>query len=47
MKAFGEKVTELESALKAARNEDAAKILSVLSTMQKEGHKEFRKPERR
>ena len=47
MKAFGAKVTELEAALKADKNEEAAKILAALSAMQKEGHKEFRKPERR
>jgi soluble cytochrome b562 len=47
MKAFGAKVTELEAALKADKNEEAAKILAALGAMQKEGHKEFRKPERR
>ena len=47
MKAFDEKLGELEAALKAEKNEEAAKIVAALGAMQKDGHKEFKKQEKR
>lgn len=44
MKATIEEIVKLEDALKANNNEEAGKILAKLGDMQKEGHKEFRRP---
>ncbi|MGC4071830.1 MAG: cytochrome b562 [Nibricoccus sp.] len=46
LKEFDGKIIELEAALKADKNEEAAKILSALGAMQKDGHKEFKKQEK-
>lgn len=45
MKSFNAELVKLEDALKAGKNEDAAKIVEGLGTMQKEGHKQFKKPD--
>jgi len=45
MKDFNAKVDKLEAALKANDNATAAKICDELGQAQKEGHKEFKKPD--
>ncbi len=45
MKDFNAKVGKLEMALKAGKNDEAAKIADELGAAQKEGHKEFKKPD--
>jgi uncharacterized protein YukE len=45
MKEFNQKVGKLEMALKAGKNDEAAKIADELGAAQKEGHKEFKKPD--
>ena len=45
MKDFNAKVAKLEMALKAGKNDEAAKIADELGAAQKEGHKEFKKPD--
>jgi cytochrome c556 len=45
MKEFNDKVAKLEAALKAGKNDEAAKIVDELGQAQKEGHKEFKKPD--
>jgi hypothetical protein len=47
MKDFTAKLGELEAALKAEQNEQAGKIVTALAAMQKDGHKEFKKPEKK
>jgi cytochrome c556 len=47
MKEFSDKVAALETALKAGKNDVAAKIVDELGAAQKEGHKEFKKPEKK
>ena len=47
MKEFFAKLDELETALKADQNEQAAKIVQALGAMQKEGHKQFKRPEKK
>jgi len=44
-KALIGEVEKLEAALKANQNEEAKKIVAALGTMQKEGHKAFKRPE--
>ena len=44
MKDFSGIVAKLETALKAGKNDEAAKILDEMGAAQKEGHKEFKKP---
>lgn len=44
MKEFIAKVGDLEAALKAGKNDVAAKIVDELGAAQKEGHKAFKKP---
>ena len=45
MNDFNVKVGKLEMALKAGKNDEAAKIVDELGAAQKEGHKEFKKPD--
>jgi len=45
MKEFNGSVAKLEAALKAGKNDEAAKICEELGAAQKEGHKEFKKPD--
>lgn len=45
MKEFNAKVDKLEAALKAGDNAAAAKLCEELGAAQKEGHKEFKKPD--
>jgi hypothetical protein len=45
MKAFIAEVDKLEVALKADKNEEASAVVARLGAMQKEGHREFRRPE--
>ena len=45
MKDFNANVAKLEMALKAGKNDEAAKIAAELGAAQKEGHKEFKKPD--
>ena len=45
MKKLIDAVDQLSAALKANDNETAAKIYAQLQHLEKEGHKEFRKPE--
>ncbi len=45
MNDFNAKVGKLEMALKAGKNDEAAKIADELGAAQKEGHKEFKKPD--
>lgn len=47
MKEFTTKVEKLEAALKANDNATAAKICEELGAAQKEGHKEFKKPDQK
>jgi hypothetical protein len=47
MKEFFAKLGELEAALKAGQNEQAAKIVAALGDLQKDGHKTFKKPEQK
>lgn len=46
MKRLVAEVKKLEAALKAGKNEEGAKILAELDSMQKQGHKEFRRSKR-
>lgn len=45
MKDFNAMVGKLEAALKAGKNDEAVKIADELGAAQKEGHKEFKKPD--
>ena len=45
MKDFNAMVGKLEAALKAGKNDEAVKIAEELGAAQKEGHKEFKKPD--
>ncbi len=45
MKKFIAVVDELETALKAGNTEEAAKLVSAMSKLQRSGHNEFRKEE--
>lgn len=46
MKEFSAKLDELSAAFKANNNDGAAAIIKELGGMQKEGHKEFKRPEK-
>ena len=39
------RIAKLEAALKAGKNDEAAKICEELGAAQKEGHKDFKKPD--
>lgn len=45
MKEFNGTVAKLETALKAGKNDEAVKLADELGAAQKEGHKEFKKPD--
>jgi soluble cytochrome b562 len=45
MKSLIETLEKLETALKANKNDEAAKLVGDLSTLQKAGHKEFKRPD--
>ena len=47
MKEFDTQVGALEAALKAGNNAEAAKIVAALGVAQKEGHKEFKRPDKK
>ena len=47
MKEFIAKIDDLSAALKAGKNDVAAKLVAELAQAQKEGHKEFKKPEKK
>ncbi len=47
MKKMIELVTKLEVALKAGKNDEAAKMIADLDAQQKSSHKEFRKPKQK
>ena len=45
MREFITTLEPLEAALKANKNDDAAELVTKLGGMQKQGHKEFKKPD--
>jgi len=45
MKSFLEAIDKLEAAFKADKNDEATKIVGELAALQKESHKEFRRPQ--
>lgn len=47
MKEFDDMVGTLEVALKAGKNDEAAKIVDALGVANKEGHKEFKRPDKK
>ena len=47
MKEFNETVAKLEAALKAGKNDEAAKLVDAMGAAQKEGHKEFKRPDKK
>jgi soluble cytochrome b562 len=47
MKEFIAKIDDLSAALKAGKNDVAAKLVGEIAQAQKEGHKEFKKPEKK
>ena len=47
MKEFNETVAKLEAALKAGKNDEAAKLVEAMGAAQKEGHKEFKRPDKK
>ncbi len=47
MKEFNETVAKLEVALKAGKNDEAAKLVDAMGAAQKEGHKEFKRPDKK
>lgn len=47
MKEFNGKVAALEAALKANKNDEAAKLVDELAAAQKQGHKNFKKQDKK
>lgn len=47
MKEFLGEVEKLQAAVKSGKLDEAAKVLGQMNTLQKSGHKEFKKPDKR